>query len=146
VQIFSETSWGTFVFLAFPRSWVCALHARDAIALVKSLHLVSSICLPRGEQLRLILRLLDRSSRAVFELIRTPVGDRGMLSQTQIDVLMQRLGLGWISALRSGAIRRLLADGHLVKKDLEVEILDGIYVIRTSEPAERLTAADGVRS
>ena len=26
------------------------------------------------------------------------------------------------------------------------EMLDGIYVIRTSEPAERLTAADGVRS
>ena len=26
------------------------------------------------------------------------------------------------------------------------ELLDGIYVIRTSEPAERLTAADGVRS
>ena len=171
------------------------------------------------------------------------VGDRGMLTQTQIDVLKKHPGLGWISALRSGAIRRLLADGHLVKKDLEAErlaeisspdfpgerlvacynpqlaeqrrqkrqellaateaelealaasvgrtetaaeigvragkiinhykmakhftltirdghlgwarkkdaiqkeeILDGIYVIRTSEPAERLTAADGVRS
>jgi transposase len=171
------------------------------------------------------------------------VGDRGMLTQTQIDVLKKHPGLGWISALRSGAIRRLLADGHLVKKDLEAErlaeinspefpgerlvacynrqlaeqrrykrqellaatqaelealaasvrrtetaadigvragkiinhykmakhftltirdghlgwarkkdtiqkeeILDGIYVIRTSEPADRLTAADGVRS
>jgi transposase len=171
------------------------------------------------------------------------VGDRGMLTQTQIDVFKKHPGLGWISALRSGAIRRLLADGHLVKKNLEAErlaeisspefpgerlvacynpqlaeqrrhkrqellaatqaelealaasvgrtetaadigvragkvinhykmakhftlmirdghlgwarkndtiqkeeILDGIYVIRTSEPAERLTAADGVRS
>jgi transposase len=171
------------------------------------------------------------------------VGDRGMLTQTQIDVLKKHPGLGWISALRSGAIRRLLADGHMVKKDLEAErlaeisspefpgerlvacynpqlaeqrrhkrqellaatqaeletlaasvgrsetaadigvragkvinhykmakhftltirdghlgwarkkdtiqkeeILDGIYVIRTSEPAEQLTAADGVRS
>jgi transposase len=171
------------------------------------------------------------------------VGDRGMLTQTQIDVLKKHPGLGWISALRSGAIRRLLADGHLVRKNLEAErlaeisspefpgerlvacynpqlaeqrrhkrqellaatqaelealaasvrrtetaadigvragkvinhykmakhftlmirdghlgwarkndtiqkeeILDGIYVIRTSEPAERLTAADGVRS
>jgi transposase len=171
------------------------------------------------------------------------VGDRGMLTQTQIDVLKKHPGLGWISALRSGAIRRLLAVGHLVRKDLEAErlaeisspefpgerlvacynpqlaeqrrhkrqellaatqaelealaasvrrtetaadigvragkvinhykmakhftlmirdghlgwarkndtiqkeeILDGIYVIRTSEPAERLTAADGVRS
>jgi transposase len=176
-----------------------------------------------------------------------PVGDRGMLTQTQIDVLKKHPGLGWISALRSGSIRRLLDDGHLVKNDLEAqhlaeitspefpgerlvacynpqlaeqrrqkrqeplaatetelnalatsvakvveppetaadigvragkiinhykmanhftltirdghlgwarkadaiakeEMLDGIYVIRTSEPAERLTAADGVRS
>lgn len=175
------------------------------------------------------------------------VGDRGMLTQTQIDVLKKHPGLGWLSALRSGSIRRLLADGHLVKSDLETqrlaeidspefpgerlvacynpqlaeqrrqkrqellaatqaeletlavsvgrrvdrpettaeigvragkiinhykvakhftltirdghlgwarrhdaitkeELLDGIYVIRTSEPAERLTSADGVRS
>jgi transposase len=175
------------------------------------------------------------------------VGDRGMLTQTQIDVLKKHPGLGWISALRSGSIRRLLADGLLVKNDLEAprlaeitspefpgerlvacynpqlaeqrrqkrqdllaatqaeletlaasvarsakqpetaaeigvragkiinhykmakhftltirdgclgwsrkqdaitneEMLDGIYVIRTSEPADRLTAADGVRS
>src|SRR5208337_3520576 len=33
------------------------------------------------------------------------VGDRGMLTQTQIDVLKKHPGLGWISALRSGAIR-----------------------------------------
>jgi transposase len=175
------------------------------------------------------------------------VGDRGMLTQTQIEVLKKHPGLGWISALRSGSIRRLLADGLLVKHDLEArrlaeitapefpgerlvacynpqlaeqrrqkrqdllaatqaelvalaarvaesttppetaaeigvragkiinhykmakhfsltirdghlgwsrkqeaitkeELLDGIYVIRTSEPADRLTAADGVRS
>jgi transposase len=175
------------------------------------------------------------------------VGDRGMLTQTQIDVLKEHPGLGWISALRSGSIRRLLADGLLVRNDLEArrlaeitspefpgerlvacynpqlaeqrrhkrqellaatrtelealaasvarasdrpetaaeigvragkiidhykvakhftltirdghlgwarkedaitneEMLDGIYVIRTSEPSERLTAADGVRS
>ena len=30
------------------------------------------------------------------------VGDRGMLTQTQIDVLKKHPGLGWISALRSG--------------------------------------------
>jgi hypothetical protein len=175
------------------------------------------------------------------------VGDRGMLTQTQIDMLKKYPGLGWISALRSGAIRGLLAKGRLIRTDLEVqrlaeitapefpgerlvacynpqlaerrrlkrqellvateaelgalaasvarpdgpaettaeigvragkiinhykmakhfiltirekhleftrneaaiqneELLDGIYVIRTSEPAERLTAADGVRS
>ena len=44
-----------------------------------------------------------------------------------------------------------IRDGHLGyarKQDAitNEELLDGIYVIRTSEPAERLTAADGVRS
>jgi transposase len=174
-------------------------------------------------------------------------GDRGMLTQTQINTLKEHPGLGWISALRSEAIRGLLADGHLnrslfdavnlaeiaspdfpgerlfacynpllaekrgrkreallaateeklaklargvsrrtkaplsaaeigvkagrvigrhkMAKHLRLTIrdgiftwerdeesikreklLDGIYVIRTSEPAERLSAADGVRS
>src|SRR3954453_8296374 len=41
------------------------------------------------------------------------VGDRGMLTQTQINTLKEHPGLGWISALRSPAIRALLADGHL---------------------------------
>jgi hypothetical protein len=44
-----------------------------------------------------------------------------------------------------------IRDGHLGwsrKQDAitKEELLDGIYVIRTSEPADRLTAADGVRS
>jgi transposase len=51
------------------------------------------------------------------------VGDRGMLTQIQIDVLKKHPGLGWISALRSGSIRRLLADGLLIKKNLETERL-----------------------
>jgi len=41
------------------------------------------------------------------------VGDRGMLTQTQIDRLRQYPQLGWISALRSGSIRRLVDQGHL---------------------------------
>jgi transposase len=41
------------------------------------------------------------------------VGDRGMLTQTQINTLKTHPGLGWISALRSPAIRDLLRDGHL---------------------------------
>src|SRR5512147_80633 len=66
------------------------------------------------------------------------VGDRGMLTQTQIDVLKKHPGLGWISALRSGAIRRLLADGHLVRTALEAERL---AEITTPEfPGERLVA------
>jgi len=35
------------------------------------------------------------------------VGDRGMLTQTQIERLKSHPRLGWISALRSGAIRKL---------------------------------------
>jgi transposase len=41
------------------------------------------------------------------------VGDRGMLTQAQINALKEHPGLGWISALRSPAIRDLVADGHL---------------------------------
>jgi transposase len=66
------------------------------------------------------------------------VGDRGMLTQTQIDVLKKHPGLGWISALRSGSIRRLLADGLLVKKDLETERLAEIS--SPDFPGERLVA------
>ena len=44
-----------------------------------------------------------------------------------------------------------ISDGYLgwARKNDTIqkeELLDGIYVIRTSEPAEQLTAADGVRS
>jgi len=66
------------------------------------------------------------------------VGDRGMLMHTQIDVLKRHPGLGWISALRSGSIRRLLADGHLVKVDLEAERLAEIS--SPEFPGERLVA------
>jgi transposase len=66
------------------------------------------------------------------------VGDRGMLTRTQIDVLKKHPGLGWISALRSGSIRRLLADGHLVKEDLEAERLAEIS--SPDFPGERLVA------
>jgi len=66
------------------------------------------------------------------------VGDRGMLTQTQIDVLKKHPGLGWISALRSGAIRRLLADGRLIRKDLEAERL--AEITSPEFPGERLVA------
>src|SRR5512147_415792 len=66
------------------------------------------------------------------------VGDRGMLTQTQIDVLKKHPGLGWIAALRSGAIRRLLADGHLIREDLEAERL--AEITSPEFPGERLVA------
>ena len=41
------------------------------------------------------------------------VGDRGMISQKQINALTQREGIDWITALRTGAIRTLVDGGHL---------------------------------
>jgi hypothetical protein len=38
------------------------------------------------------------------------VGDRGMLTQPQIDKLKQQPGLGWITAVTSTAIRQLVAE------------------------------------
>lgn len=50
--------------------------------------------------------------RARFGLERAVlVGDRGMLTQTQIDALRAYPGLGWISALRFTAIRDLAEQG-----------------------------------
>src|SRR5512144_3296657 len=66
------------------------------------------------------------------------VGDRGMLTQTQIDVLKHHPGLGWISALRGAVIRRLLADGLLNREHLE-----GVRLAEISSPefpGERLVA------
>lgn len=41
------------------------------------------------------------------------VGDRGMLPQTQIDKLKDYPGIGWISALKSCAIKKLVEQQHL---------------------------------
>lgn len=52
--------------------------------------------------------------RQKFELFRVVlVGDRGMLTQTQIGELKKHPGLGWITALRSVAIRKLVDVGAL---------------------------------
>jgi hypothetical protein len=45
------------------------------------------------------------------------VGDRGMISQKQIDALRERDGIAWITALKSGAIRQLVESGT-VQMDL----------------------------
>ena len=41
------------------------------------------------------------------------VGDRGMISQTQIDKLVKMNGVDWITALRSAQIRKLVEDGTI---------------------------------
>ncbi len=66
------------------------------------------------------------------------VGDRGMLTQTQIDKLKQYPGLGWISALRFHAIRELVEGGTL-----QLSLFDhqNIAEISSAEfPGERLVA------
>jgi transposase len=66
------------------------------------------------------------------------VGDRGMLTQAQIDKLRKRPGLGWLSALRSEAIRKLIEKGHL-----ERSLFDETNLAEISSPdfpEERLVA------
>ena len=41
------------------------------------------------------------------------VGDRGMISQKQVEALRERAGMAWITALKSGAIRQLAAAGAI---------------------------------
>ena len=54
---------------------------------------------------------LDRV-RTTFGLDRVVfVGDRGMLTETQIDLVKTQQGIGWVTALRATAIQKLAAEG-----------------------------------
>jgi transposase len=66
------------------------------------------------------------------------VGDRGMLTQTQIGKLKEYPGLGWISALRSHAIRDLVESGHLQMSLFDRKDLAEIH--SPEFPFERLVA------
>jgi hypothetical protein len=64
------------------------------------------------------------------------VGDRGMLTETQIERLRAHPQLGWISALRTSAIRKLVHSG-----ELQLSLFDqqNLAEIRSDEfPGERL--------
>jgi len=66
------------------------------------------------------------------------VGDRGMLTQTQIEVLKTHPGIGWISALRSEKVRQLADEKHL-----QLSLFDekNLAEIRSEAfPDERLVA------
>jgi hypothetical protein len=66
------------------------------------------------------------------------VGDRGMLTQAQISKLKEHPGLGWISSLRSPAIRGLLEQGHLQRSLFDET---NLAEIRSPDfPGERLIA------
>jgi hypothetical protein len=66
------------------------------------------------------------------------VGDRGMLTQTQIGKLKEYPGFGWISALRSHAIRDLVEKGHLQMSLFDRKDLAEIH--SPDFPFERLVA------
>ncbi|MCK7491443.1 MAG: hypothetical protein MZW92_06830 [Comamonadaceae bacterium] len=66
------------------------------------------------------------------------VGDRGMLTQARIDVLKGYPGIGWISALKSRAIRDLVDTG-----DLQLSLFDTTNLAEITAPeypGERLIA------
>ena len=57
------------------------------------------------------------------------VGDRGMISQTQIDKLIKMDGIDWISALRSTQIHQLIEDGTI-----ELSLFDERNLIEFTHP------------
>ena len=69
------------------------------------------------------LRDRFRLSRAVL------VGDRGMLTQPQIDKMKRHPGLGWITALTSVAVRALVQSGAL-----QLSLLDETNLAEITSP------------
>jgi transposase len=66
------------------------------------------------------------------------VGDRGMLTQTQIDELKRHPGIGWISALRSEKVRKLFDEKYLQLSLFDQQNLAEIH--SPDFPGERLMA------
>ncbi|MCI0655160.1 MAG: IS1634 family transposase [Methylococcaceae bacterium] len=64
------------------------------------------------------------------------VGDRGMLTQTQIETLKQYPGTGWISALRSEKLRQLVEQQFLQRPLFDQQNLAEIH--SPDFPGERL--------
>lgn len=64
------------------------------------------------------------------------VGDRGMISQKQVEALGEHDGVDWITALKSGAIRKLVDAGHI-----QLDLFDeqNLYAFTHEDyPGERL--------
>ncbi|MEN8130173.1 MAG: IS1634 family transposase [Pseudomonadota bacterium] len=66
------------------------------------------------------------------------VGDRGMLTQTQIDELKRHPGVGWISALRSEKVRQLFDQKYLQLSLFDQQNLAEVH--SPDFPDERLMA------
>jgi transposase len=77
--------------------------------------------------------------RKRFSLSRVViVGDRGMLTQAQIEKLREHPGLGWISSLRGPAIRSLVEAGQIQRSLFDDTNLAEIHA--PEFPGERLVA------
>jgi transposase len=66
------------------------------------------------------------------------VGDRGMIGQKQIRQLEKKLGIGWITALKTGAIRKLVEGGKI-----QMDLFDERNLFELTHPdypGERLVA------
>ena len=66
------------------------------------------------------------------------VGDRGMITQKQIDVLREIDGIDWIAALRPGAIKKLVTSGAIQMGLFDERNL--FELIHPDFPGERLVA------
>ena len=66
------------------------------------------------------------------------IGDRGMITQTQINALRERGGLDWIGALRPEAIKKLVREGALQMGLFDARNL--FELIHPDFPDERLVA------
>jgi len=66
------------------------------------------------------------------------VGDRGMISQTQIETLRPYVGVDWITALRSGALRTLIeAEAIAVAPEDQDQVFE---LLQPAYPEERVIA------
>jgi hypothetical protein len=66
------------------------------------------------------------------------VGDRGMISQKHVNHLRKIDGLNWIAALKTGAIRMLVEDGHIQQGLFDERNL--FEISHPDFPGERLVA------
>lgn len=77
-----------------------------------------------------------RDAFGIGSLVMT--GDRGMISNVQIDAMRTMAGVDWLTALKSGAIARLAEDGQL-----QLDLFDErnlITMTHADYPGERLVA------
>ena len=66
------------------------------------------------------------------------VGDRGMIAQKQIDVLREEGNVGWVTAMRTAALRKLVEAGHVQLGLFDEANL--FSLVHPDFPGERLVA------